>query len=110
MLFPSYVGFLFSQGSFNLINFERNSFLIDIDFCTPGVIQGLSLNFNLLLEMFFEKHKCQVKTQTFPGKFYRIFQCLRLMKAKDYPSQLKNNQVQNFLDQILTSLFHIYWT
>ena len=26
-----------------------------------------------------------------------------------YPSQLKNNQGQNFLDQILTSVFHTFW-
>ena len=31
------------------------------------------------------------------------------MKAKNYPIQLRNNQVQNFLDQILTSPFHNYW-
>ena len=47
------MGFLFLQGSFNLINFDRNWFLIDIDFCKPEVIQGLSLNFNLFLEFFF---------------------------------------------------------
>ena len=54
-------------------------------------------------------HKCQVKTQTFQGKFYRIFQCLCQKKAENYPIRLRNNQVQNFLDQILTSLFHNYW-
>ena len=40
----------FRQGSFNLINFDRNCFLIDIDFCKPGVMQGLTLNFNVFLE------------------------------------------------------------
>ena len=70
------MGFIFLQGSFNLINFDRNWFLIDIDFCKPEVIQGLTLNFNLFLELFLEAHRCQVKTQTFQGKFYRIFQCL----------------------------------
>ena len=42
----------FLHGSFNLINFDMNWFLIDIDFCEPGVIQGLFLNFNLFLEIF----------------------------------------------------------
>ena len=54
-------------------------------------------------------HKCQVKTQTFQGKFYRIFQCLCQQKAENYPIRLRNNQVQNFLDQIFTSLFQNYW-
>ena len=40
----------FRQGSFNLINFDRSWFLIDIDFCKPGVMQGLTLNFNVFLE------------------------------------------------------------
>ena len=53
VLLVSYMGFLFLQGSFNLINCDRNWFLIDIDFCKPGVIQALSLNFNLFLEFFF---------------------------------------------------------
>ena len=62
-------GHPFLQGSFNLINFDRNWFLIDKDFCKPGVIQGLPLNFNLVLEFFLELHKCQVKTHTFQEKF-----------------------------------------
>ena len=45
-------GLHFLQGSFNFINFDSNWFLIDIDFCKPEVIQGLSLNFNLFLEIF----------------------------------------------------------
>ena len=40
-------GLPFLQGSFNLIKFDRNWFLIDTDFCKAGVIHGLSLNFNL---------------------------------------------------------------
>ena len=40
------------KGSFNLRNFDRNLFLVDIDFCKPGVVQGLSLKFNLFLEVF----------------------------------------------------------
>ena len=40
----------FRQGSFNLINFDRNWFLIDVDFCKAGVMQGLTLNFNAFLE------------------------------------------------------------
>ena len=63
-------GLLFLQGSFDLINFDRNWFLKDIDFCKPGVIQGLFLNFNLFLEIFLEVHMCQVKTQTFQGKVF----------------------------------------
>ena len=63
----------FLQGSFNLINFDRDWLLIDIDFCKPGVIQGLSLNFYLFLEFFLEVHKCQVKTQTFQGIKHKIF-------------------------------------
>ena len=103
----SYAGFLFLQGSFNLINFDRKWFLLHIDLCEPGVIQGcLSLNFNLFLDFFF-RGASQVKTQTFQGKFYRIFQCLYQMKAENYPIPLRNNQVQNFLDQILTSLLII---
>ena len=47
------MGFVFLQESLDLINFDRNWFLIDIDFCKPGVIEGLSLNFNLFLEIFF---------------------------------------------------------
>ena len=66
----------FFQRSFNLINIDSNWFLIDIDFCKPGVIEGLSLNFNLFLKTFLEVHKCQVKTQTFQREFCRIFECL----------------------------------
>ena len=99
----------FLQGSFNLINFDRKWFLIDIDFCKPQVIQGLSLNFKLFLYFFLEMHKCQVRTQTFQGKFYRIFQCLCQIKAENYPIQLRKNQVQNSIDQIMTSLYHNYW-
>ena len=36
-------GLPFLQGPFNIINFDRNWFLIDIDFCKSGVIQSLSL-------------------------------------------------------------------
>ena len=70
------MGFLFLQGLFNLISFDRKWFLIDIDFRKPGVIQGLTLNFNIFLKIFLDVHKCQVKTQTFQGKFHKIFQCL----------------------------------
>ena len=31
------------------------------------------------------------------------------MQVKDYLRQSKNNEGQNFLDQILTNFFHIYW-
>ena len=69
-------GFPFLQEYFNLINFDRNCFLIDIDCFKPRVIYGLSLNFNLLLDFFLEVHKCQVKAQIFERKFHKIFQCL----------------------------------
>ena len=52
---------------------------------------------------------CQVKIQTFQGKFYMNYQFSGLMQAKDYDGQPKNNQEQNFIDQILTSVFPIYW-
>ena len=64
---------LFVQGSFNLLNFDRNWYLIDIDFYKPGVVLGLSLNCNLYLELFSEVHKYQVQPHTFQGKFYRVF-------------------------------------
>ena len=54
-------------------------------------MQGLSMNSNLFLEIFLELHKCQLKTRNFQGKFHKIFQCLRLMKAKYYSSLLRNN-------------------
>ena len=63
----------FLQESFNLVNFDENWFLIDIDLCKPEVIQGLSLDFSLFLEIFLEVLKCPVKTQTFQGRFYRCF-------------------------------------
>ena len=68
MLFVSYVGLICTlcvpcfTRALHLKNLDRNWFLIDIDFCKPRVLQGLSLNFNLFLEIL---HKCQVKTQTF---------------------------------------------
>ena len=66
----------FLQGSFNLINFGKDWFLIDIDFWKPRVI--LSSNFNLFLEIFLEVHKCQVEMQTFQGKFIGFFSvCVR---------------------------------
>ena len=64
------MGFLFLQGSFNLINFDRNWFLIDIDFCKPEVIQGLSLNFNLFLEFFFRGAKVSSKDSNFSRKVF----------------------------------------
>ena len=47
-----------------------------MDFCKPDVIQGLSLNFNLFLEIFFRgaDFKFQAKTQTFQEKFCIIRQ------------------------------------
>ena len=53
---------------------------------------------------------CQANTQTFQGWFYIVCQYLGLMQATNYLSRPKNNQEQNFLNQILTSLFHTYWT
>ena len=52
-LMCTFISFL---GSFNLTNFCMNWFLTNIDFFTPEVIQGLSLNLNLFLE----GHKCKV--------------------------------------------------
>ena len=58
-------GFLFLKGSFSLIYFDRNWFLINIDFCKPGVIQGLSLNFILFLEIFLRGAKVSSKNSNF---------------------------------------------
>ena len=44
-----------------LIKFDKSWFLIDIDFHKPGVMEDLSLEFNLFLEILLEIHKCQVK-------------------------------------------------
>ena len=57
----SLFGFLFLKGSFNLIYFDRNWFLINIDFFKPGVVQGLSLNFILFLEIFLRGAKVSSK-------------------------------------------------
>ena len=101
-------GLAFLARSFNLMNFYRNWFLIEIDFCKPDVIQGLSLNF-IFIEIFSDVHKCWSKIQTFQGNLYIIYQCSCLMQAKAYPSQPKNNPEQNFFGQILVNHFHIYW-
>lgn len=52
-------------------------------------MQILPLNRDFL-EIFTEGHQCQAKTLIFQGTFCRTFQCSCLMKAKDYPSQLKH--------------------
>ena len=70
-------------------------------FCKPRVIHGISLNFDICLEIFLVVHKSQVKTRTFRGKFYLICQCLYLIEEKDSvnqksPGQAKNNQEQKF--------------
>ena len=46
-MFVSRVGFFIYR------SFDRSWFLIDKDFCKPGVTQDLSLNFNLIFEIFF---------------------------------------------------------
>ena len=38
--------------SLQFMNFLREEFLTDIDFCNVGIIQGLILNFNLCLLTF----------------------------------------------------------
>lgn len=68
-------------------------------FCKHRVIHGISLNFDLSLEIFLVVHKRQVKTRTFRGKFHMIYQCLCLIEEKDSvnqksPGQAKNNQEQ----------------
>ena len=50
-------GLPFFQGYFNLIDFDRSWFLIDLNFYKPGIFQGLSLNFNSFLEFFLEMHR-----------------------------------------------------
>ena len=56
-------GLPFLQGSFNLIHFDRNWFLIDIDVSKPGVIQGLSLNVTFII--FFRDTKVSSKDSNF---------------------------------------------
>ena len=92
MLFKSYVGFLFSQEPFSLINFDRNLFLIDIDFCKPGVIQVLSLNFNLL-EFFLE---VESKDSNFSRKVLLDFSVF--VFDENLSQSTENNQVQNVFD------------
>ena len=47
------MSFIFKVGSFNLINFVSNLIFIEINFCKPGVMQGLVLNFNFCVVSFF---------------------------------------------------------
>ena len=48
-------------------------------------------NYPVVQKYFLDVHKCQVKIWSFPGRFYKIFQYLYLMKAKNYPGQSNNN-------------------
>ena len=93
----SYVGFHFLQGSLNLVEFVRNWFLIDIKFCKPGVIKGLSLKINLFLEFILEGHRCQIKSQSFQGKFIR-FSCVCVWrKQKNIPVNWEIIKYKSFL-------------
>ena len=55
-----------------------------------------------------EVHKCHARNQTFQEKFCMISQCSCLIEATHYRNQPKNNQEQNFLDQILNSISFIF--
>ena len=67
---------------------------------------GLNLKLYFVFRSSLEVHKRQART--FYGIFCITYLCSCLIYASHYLSQLKNNQGQNFLDQILISLFHIY--
>ena len=74
-------GFPFLQGSFSLRNFDGNWFLLGVNFCKQRVNQGLSLNFNLFLEIYLVKHKCQVDSN-FSRKVLLDFSVFLLDESK----------------------------
>ena len=49
------------------------------------------------------------KDLDFSRKVLYELSVFRFDVGKDYDGQPKNNQEQNFIDQILTSVFPIYW-
>ena len=63
-------------------------------------------NYPVVQKYFLDVHKFKVKTWSFPGRFYKIFQYLYLMKAKNYPGQSNNNN-NFFLSNLGRSLLYL---
>ena len=87
--------------SFNLINFESQQLLLDIDICKPDIIQGLSLSFGLNLETFSKVSRYEELNFSMKA----LYKLSTFMFDVSNTSQSIENQQQNFLHQILGNRF-----
>ena len=77
---------------------------MDIDFCKLEVVHGLYLNFNLFLKILFSCAYVSSKDSNFSRKFVDNMPFL-MLGASNTSSELRHNQEQNILDQILINVF-----